>query len=77
MINQTYLNMRQLSLYSGLCVRTLRGLLKHPEHPLPHFRVGKKIIRISTDDFDNWMASYRVNTEGLIDELVNSVLKEF
>ena len=35
-----YLSLRGLAGYSGLSVRSLRALLRHPWHPLPHYRVG-------------------------------------
>lgn len=34
-----YLSLKALATYSGLSVRKLRNCLRHPSHPLPHYRV--------------------------------------
>ena len=62
-----WLSLSGLAGYSGLSVRTLRGLLRHPGHPLPHYRVGapgfpgkrgaKVLVRRS--EFDRWMGRWR------------------
>lgn len=64
-----YLGLAALAAYSGLSVRTLRAWLRHPLHPLPHYRVGaldrragrrgaKIVVRRS--DYDTWAARWRV-----------------
>lgn len=62
-----WMSLSGLAGYSGLGVRTLRALLKHPATPLPHYRVGtpgapgkrgaKVLVRRS--EFDRWMAGWR------------------
>jgi hypothetical protein len=42
---------------SGLSVRELRDCLRHPSHPLPHYRVDRKIL-IWRSEFDVWIAAY-------------------
>lgn len=53
-----YLSIKSLAAYSGLGVRTLRAHLIDPAHPLPHYRVGGKIL-VRRCEFDEWMAVYR------------------
>jgi len=54
-----YLSLKQLALYSGLGVRTLRARLRDPHNPLPHQKVGDRVlVRVSA--FDAWMDGFRV-----------------
>ena len=39
-----YLSLKALSCYSGLSVRTFRGYLTDPVHPLPHYRNNRKLL---------------------------------
>jgi hypothetical protein len=69
-----YLSLKALATYSGLSVRTLRGHLTDRVRPLPHFRVGGKIL-VSTTDFDSWVRQFRVQvTATSIDALVDDVV---
>jgi excisionase family DNA binding protein len=71
-----YLPLRALAAYSGLSVRKLRALLVDPAHPLPHHRVGGKIL-VRRSDFDTWMGVYRqrgrVDVEAAVDEILTSL----
>jgi len=69
-----YLSMKALARYSGLSVRTLRGYLKHPACPLPHFHVGGKIL-VKQSEFDTWIAAFRVSVAAHVDDIVADVLK--
>jgi hypothetical protein len=69
-----YLPLKALSAYSGLSVRTLRGYLTDRVRPLPHFRVGGKIL-VARADFDSWVRQFRVQVtatsiEALVDDVV-------
>jgi hypothetical protein len=66
-------SVKALATYSGLSVRKLRDCLRHPSHPLPHYRVDRKIL-IRRSEFDLWIAAYRRvgNTE--VDQIVDDVL---
>jgi len=69
-----YLSLKALSRYSGLSVRTLRGHLTDPVHPLPHYRItGKLLVRRS--EFDQWIARYRCCGRPDLDALVNGVVE--
>jgi hypothetical protein len=70
-----YLSLRQLAQYSGLCIRTLRAKLVQPVRPLPHYKVGGKIL-VRRDEFDSWMGAHRATAdETQIDRLVDEVLR--
>lgn len=68
-----YLPLKPLSAYAGMSVRTLRGYLAHASRPLPHYRVGGKIL-VKRSEFDAWMGAFRVNQVDNLDALVNDVL---
>jgi Helix-turn-helix domain len=69
-----YLPLRDLSGYSGLGVRTLRGYLVHASHPLPHYRMAGKIL-VKRSEFDRWMQEYRREVPSCVDAIVDDVLK--
>lgn len=71
-----YMSIATLSRYSGLSVRTLRGALRDPLRPLPHYRItagGKVLVRRS--EFDAWMSHCRVDSTDL-DAIVRDVLDD-
>jgi excisionase family DNA binding protein len=69
-----YLSVKALAVYSGLSVRTLRAYLVHPSLPLPHYRVGGKIL-VRQSEFDGWMSRFRVSVTPRIDAVVTDILK--
>ena len=56
--DDAYLPIRALTAYAGLSVRTLRSHLVHPVRPLPHYRVGGKVL-VKRSEFDAWMYAFR------------------
>jgi excisionase family DNA binding protein len=74
----TYLSLKALSAYGGLSVRTLRGYLTSTTHPLPHYRVGRKLL-VKRSEFDAWIARFRdagrptVNIDELTDEVLRGL----
>jgi len=68
-----YLSLKALATYSGLSVRKLRNCLRHPRHPLPHYRVDGKIL-IRRSEFDVWIAAYRRVGDPDVDQIVDDVL---
>jgi len=54
-----YFDLKALSAYSSCSVRWLRDQLVDPVHPLPHYRIGGKLL-VKRDEFDSWMAAHRV-----------------
>ena len=68
-----YLSLRTLSAYSGLSVRTLRGYLSHPARPLPHYRVGGKVL-VKRSEFDAWVSTFRVEESPRVDAIVAEIV---
>jgi excisionase family DNA binding protein len=70
-----YLSVRALAGYSGLSVRTLRGYLADRVRPLPHYRVGGKIL-VNRAEFDAWVGQFRVRVHagGAVAALVDDVV---
>jgi len=69
-----YLPLKALAQYSGLSVRTLRTCLGRPAHPLPHFRVGGKIL-IKRSEYDAWAEHFRAVAADRVDALVVETLR--
>lgn len=72
-----YLPLRALAPYAGLSVRTLRAYLYHRTRPLPHYRIGGKIV-VRQSDFDTWAAQFRVerattSVDALVDDIVQGL----
>ena len=69
-----YLPLKPLALYSGLSVRTLRTYLTRPSHPLPHFRIGGKIL-VKRSEYDLWAGRFRSTATDCVDALVAETLR--
>jgi hypothetical protein len=70
-----FLSLRTLASYSCMSVRKLRQYLHDPVHPLPHYRLGGKIV-VRRSEFDAWMAAYRRLGEADVEGIVNSVIRD-
>jgi Helix-turn-helix domain len=68
-----FLSLVALSEYSGLSVRKLRDHLSDPVHPLPHYRVGGKVL-VRRSEFDAWLAGYRRVGQHDVTKIVDDVL---
>lgn len=73
-MDDSYLPLKSLAGYSGLGVRTLRGYLHHPTRPLPHFRIGGKIV-VRRSEFDTWASAFKVQSGDRLGALVDECLK--
>ena len=69
-----FLSLKALVVYSSLSVRKLRDCLEDPQHPLPCYRVGGKIL-VRRSEFDSWMAAYRHHGRRDVDAIVSDVLR--
>ena len=58
-VDDRYLSLRSLAAYAGMSVRTLRVLLVRRHGPLPHYRIGGKIL-VRRSDFDRWAGEFKV-----------------
>jgi Helix-turn-helix domain len=71
-----FLSLRSLAGYSSVSVRKLHDYLADPAHPLPHYRVGGKIV-VRRSEFDAWMAAYRrigrADVAAIVDEVMRSL----
>jgi hypothetical protein len=70
----TYMPLRALAMYAGLSVRTLRGYLAHPAHPLPCYRIGGKVL-VRRSEFDAWARQFRAAPASVVDALISDVLR--
>ncbi len=71
-----YFDLKTLAAYSCSSVRWLRDRLVDRVHPLPHYRVGGKVL-VNKDDFDAWMAEFRIDRPAdELDDVVNGVLAQ-
>lgn len=58
-VQPSFLDLRTLAAYSSCSVRWLRDRLVDRSHPLPHYRIGGKLL-VQRDEFDEWIAVHRV-----------------
>jgi len=70
-----FLSLRTLASYSCVSIRKLRQYLHDPVHPLPHYRLGGKIV-VRRSEFDAWMAAYRRVGQADVEGIVNSVIRD-
>lgn len=70
-----YLSMQQLAGYSGLSVRTLRGHLSDPLRPLPHYRIGGRVL-VKPDEYDAWARAFRVEHAGNLCDVVDELMRD-
>lgn len=62
-LDDGYLPLMELAIYSGLSLRFLQALITRPVNPLPHYRFGTK-IEVRRSEFDAWAKEHhRVATE--------------
>ena len=74
-VDDGYLSLRSLATYAGISVRTLRALLVHRHAPLPHYRIGGKIL-VRRSEFDRWAAEFRIVRSPLdLDVVVGDVMR--
>jgi hypothetical protein len=73
-LDDAYLPLRVLADYSGLSVRTLRGYLAHAARPLPHYRIGGKVL-VRRTEFDAWAVQFHAVAPSAVDTLVREALR--
>ena len=70
-----FLSLRALASYSHISARKLREFLTDPAHPLPHYRVGGKIL-VRRSEFDTWVAHFRQagsSVARVVDEVIRDL----
>ncbi len=70
-----FLSLKALATYGSMSVRKLREYLDAPSHPLPHYRVGGKIV-VRRSEFDAWIAAYRRVGQADVGGIVDSVMRD-
>ncbi len=71
-----YFDLQALAAYSCCSVRWLRNRLVDHHQPLPHYRVGGKIL-VKCEEFDRWMMTHRtMQSASNLAELVESVVSQ-
>jgi excisionase family DNA binding protein len=65
----------ELAVYSGLSVRRLRDYLHDSIRPLPHYRIGGKIL-VRRSDFDAWASGFRISApKAAVDDVVDQLVQ--
>jgi hypothetical protein len=73
---RAYIDLKDLATYSSCSIRWLRDRLTDSNHPLPHYRIGGKIL-IKPEEFDIWISRFRIAPEpGELDRHVESIVAE-
>jgi len=70
-----FMPLKALARYAGLSVRKLREYLIDSAHPLPHYRIGGKIV-VRRSDYDTWAAQYRQMGNVDVDKVVAEALSD-
>lgn len=73
--DDAYLPLRELSRYAGLSVRLLRGYLRDATGPLPHYRVGGKVL-VRRSEYDAWARRFRCAGTATVDAMVDDLVRE-
>ena len=74
-----YMDIKALSQYSCISVRKLKELIRHPEYPIPAYKVEGS-IKVKKSEFEIWVKRFRLSQgEGIniIDEIVSNVMEGF
>lgn len=75
-VQPSFLDLRTLAAYSSCSVRWLRDRLVDRSHPLPHYRIGGKLL-VQRDEFDHWMSVHRVvHPSEQLSQIVESVVAQ-
>jgi hypothetical protein len=61
-----YLDLDGLARYSGLSVSSLRRYLIAAEHPLPHHRIGRRVL-VDKREFDAWVRDAARHADRVVD----------
>lgn len=69
-----WLSILALSKYCGLSRRTLQKYLVRPSSPLPHIKLGGKIL-VKVSEFDRWAEQFRRDQHELDGALQNVLQK--
>lgn len=75
-IQPGFFTLRTLASYASCSVRWLRARLVDAYDPLPHFKIGGKVL-VKREDFDQWINTHRVvRRADDLKELVETVVAQ-
>lgn len=75
-VQPRFLDLRTLAAYSSCSVRWLRDRLIDQTHPLPHYRIGGKLL-VQRDEFDEWITVHRVvQPSDQLSQIVESIVAQ-
>lgn len=68
-----YIDAKTCSEWSSLSLRTIRDLLKAPDDPIPHYKIGGRVL-IHWPEFKEWLATYKTrglnNSSGIAERIL-------
>ena len=73
-LEREWFDVRALTQYASISVRTVRDWVHRPTNPLPAAQVGNKLL-ISRSAFDDWLAAHRVQSPQGVSGIVNDVMQ--
>lgn len=73
-VDDAYLPLAALSTYSGISVRKLHDYLRHQAYPLPHYRIGGRIL-VRKSEYDAWAQQFRASASSSVDSIVSDVMR--
>jgi excisionase family DNA binding protein len=73
-LQREWLDVRALTEYASVSVRTVRDWVHRPTNPLPAAQVGNKLL-IRRTAFDEWLTAHRVQPPQGVSAIVNDVMK--
>ena len=73
-LEREWLDVRALTQYASVSVRTLRDWVHRPTNPLPAAQVGNKLL-ISRTAFDEWLAAHTVRPSQAVSTIVDDVMQ--
>ncbi len=73
-LEREWLDVRALTQYASVSVRTIREWVHRPTNPLPAAQVGTKLL-ISRSAFDAWLAAHKIGPSQTVTTIVNDVMQ--
>ena len=74
-LDDQYLSLNELSLYSGLSVSTLKRKLRGA-NGFPHFKIGHRVL-VKKSEFDVWMEKYLATAPEPPPDKIEDIAKDF
>jgi hypothetical protein len=74
-----YMDIKSLSRYSGISIRKLKDLIRHPECPLPAYKIDGS-IKIKKCEFETWLKRFRLTPAQQthpVDHIVRDIMTTF